>query len=207
MVKKINALLKGNKSKASFILMGLMVIVYIITAIMSLNFKNINPVLIERLGSDTWYYIRRGQIWRFISPAFFHFNFKHLLSNLYGMLIYATTVETLIGTGNFLILFFFSTFMGVIFSNLGYMFKVNGAGASGAIFGIVAANLILAWKIRDKMGIGYLASLAAYVAFLIYTTFNQAILGKGSVNHWAHIGGFIAGLIFIRFLYGNKREV
>lgn len=203
-LKKIKKLLMDSKSPASLIFIVIMIVVYIITGILSMNFVNIDPSVIRDLGSDSWFYIKRGQIWRFITPAFFHFNIRHLLGNLYGMIVYATQVETLMGTGNFIILFFLSTISATIFSNLGYLFNVNGAGASGPIYGIIGALLILAWKIKDKIGIGYLAGFIFYMIFMIYGSINDAVFGSSAVNHWAHIGGFIVGLLFTKFVYGKK---
>ena len=84
--------------------------------------------------------------WRFITPVFLHKNLVHLLENLAALLIVGSVLESDLGTGRFLIVFFLTSIGGTSISAL--LSNNISCGGSNPIFGLAGlyfACLILNW--------------------------------------------------------------
>jgi membrane associated rhomboid family serine protease len=89
---------------------------------------------------------------------------------------------------------------------------IPGVGASGAIAGVMAAYLVLfpQAQIRTIIGYGYVTRVPAILMIGLWAL-TQIVSGIGTlggsdvggVAYWAHIGGFVSGLILV-FLFGNR---
>ncbi|HEU5100590.1 MAG TPA: rhomboid family intramembrane serine protease, partial [Roseiflexaceae bacterium] len=88
--------------------------------------------------------------------------------------------------------------------------NIPGVGASGAIAGVLAAYIILfgSRPVRVLMR-GMLTNVPSYVMIGLWIV-TQLIAGFGGtsdgVAYWAHIGGFIAGLVLTFLLRGFARQ-
>ncbi|GAA5844877.1 hypothetical protein JCM9279_000028 [Rhodotorula babjevae] len=131
------------------------------------------------------------QSFRFFVPIFLHAGVVHLLLNMLAQCTSSAQVERMMGTPRFLVVYFASGFFGFI---LGANFALVGlpsVGASGAIFGTHAAllvDLLAHWKIEYRP--------KRKLAFLIV----EIIIGIGlgwvpGVDNFAHLGGFLVGLL------------
>ncbi len=164
--------------------------------------------------------------WQFVSYMFLHSqdSFRHLFSNMFGLLIFGPAIESYMGSNKFL-KYYFITGIGAAVIHLGVSYiewsnypqtydflkaftNQKTVGASGAIFGILIAFamiypnlemmlLFIPVPIKAKYLVG------AYAVFEIIQGFNS--VGSG-IAHWAHIGGLITGVILLQFLgYKNRR--
>jgi membrane associated rhomboid family serine protease len=134
----------------------------------------------------------------FIS-LFLHGNVLHLAPNILFLHIFGKDVEASLGHGRYLS-FYLAVGVG---ANLVYLLflpfsTVPLIGASGAIAGVMAANLSLAPGVR-------LANLFIVVWVLlqfVYAVFASifSVAGQTGMAWWAHVGGFLIGLVLIRFL-------
>lgn len=81
------------------------------------------------------------QVYRFISSIFLHGSLAHLFFNLFALGLFGSMLERVIGWKRFLIVFF-ST--GILANLISVNFYDSSLGASGAIFGVIGALIILA---------------------------------------------------------------
>src|SRR5437879_27394 len=86
--------------------------------------------------------VGQGDYWRLITAAFLHYGPFHLLMNMFVLYWFGSLLEERIGSGKFLMLYLVSGLAGsagaLLWSPL-----VPTVGASGAIFGILGAGLVL----------------------------------------------------------------
>jgi membrane associated rhomboid family serine protease len=128
--------------------------------------------------------IANGDWWRVITGGFLHAGFIHLLFNMYVLYIAGSILEPGIGTPRFLGIYFVSLIAG----SLGALIvdpNTVTVGASGAIFGLMAAVIIVA---RGR-GIEQLArQFGIFILLNLFLTFSIAGISIGG-----HIGGLIGG--------------
>jgi len=145
-----------------------------------------------------------------ITSMFLHGGWLHLGSNMLFLWIFGDNVEDAFGHGLYL-LFYFVCGIAASFAHIlvDTTSTIPGVGASGAIAGVLAAYIVLfgARPVRVLMG-GILTSVPSYVMIGLWFV-TQLVSGFGGqsdgVAYWAHIGGFIAGLVLTFVLRGFTR--
>ncbi|MFL2648394.1 MAG: rhomboid family intramembrane serine protease [SAR202 cluster bacterium] len=156
-----------------------------------------NPVDLVKMGARYDIYVANGDWWRFITPNFLHIGFTHLLLNLAGLWIFGMLVEKDFSKSKYLLIYFFCGISSNVFSYssgswFGFTCGPVGAGASGAIFGLLgayASYLIVNKNVLGKQGKDSLISIGAII--FINVIYGAAASG---VDHIAHISGIICGL-------------
>jgi len=157
------------------------------------------------------------------TSMFMHGGFAHIAGNMLFLWIFGDNIEDRLGHVKYLI---FYLLCGVI-AGLSHVFAtgvfatsesallVPSLGASGAISGVLGAYILLHPKRRVTVILfRFLTDVPAYVAIGIWFAFQLisglGILGGGSqqggVAYAAHIGGFIAGLVLIKFFDTGNRQ-
>jgi len=142
---------------------------------------------------------------------FLHAGFLHIIGNMWFLWIFGANVEDAFGPIPYL---FFYLGCGVISSVTQAAFSwgshVPSLGASGAISGVLGAYIILfpgsrILSLVPLFIIWFMARIPAVVFiglwFLVQFLSGIGSLGvasAGGVAWWAHIGGFVAGLLFAR---------
>src|SRR5215203_714970 len=130
--------------------------------------------------------VANGDWWRVISGGFLHAGFLHLLFNMYVLWIAGRILEPGIGTARFLGIYFVSLLAG----SLGVLIldpNTVTVGASGAIFGLMAAVIIVA---RGR-GVEQLAQqFGIFVVLNLVLTFSIPGISVGG-----HIGGLVGGAV------------
>ena len=159
--------------------------------------------------------------YQLITHMFMHADFTHLFSNLFGIFMFGSSVEYKLGDKKFLI-FYLVTGLGaailhLLFLNweVGELFNywtnlvdggvnkfadVNMRGASGALFGILAAFATLFPNHKIFLLI-FPVPVKAKILILIYAVF-ELISGLSripgdNVAHFAHLGGALVGWLMI----------
>ncbi len=150
----------------------------------------------------------------FITSQFLHGGFLHIISNMWFLFIFGDNVEERAG---FLLFPFLYLLSGIAGGLAQYIFMADSAipmlGASGAIAGVLGAYF--AWfpnhtvkSLVPFFGFFTVLDIPAYF-MLFYWLATQFIAGVGSfspgdelggVAYFAHIGGFLAGWIWAKFL-------
>jgi membrane associated rhomboid family serine protease len=157
-------------------------------------------------GSPGW----SGAIAPFFTSMFLHGGWLHLIGNMWFLWIFGDNVEDTLGPLRFL---FFYLICGFAAGIAHYLADPNSmlpsAGASGAIAGVLAGYVVLfpGARVLTLVPLGFFLQVMELPAFIVLGIWFviQALSGflsigvsTGGVAWWAHVGGFLAGLILVR---------
>ena len=141
----------------------------------------------------------------YVTYAFLHASFLHLAGNMLFLWVFGDNIEDAVGHWRYLAFYLLAAAGGgLTYSLLNASSDLPLIGASGAVAGIVGAYLLLhprvkLWvlllgKIPFRLSAVYV--LVAWAVFQVVNLF-IAVPGEENVAWWAHIGGFISGLLLI----------
>lgn len=137
--------------------------------------------------------LQRGEWYRMLTSMFLHADIGHLVSNMLILYYIGNVVEKRIGHIPYLFLYFISGLVGNVFS-AGYELLrnryISSIGASGAIFGVEGALLMLALVYRGKFAEVTVGRIVFSIAFSLYCGFTSS-----NVDNAAHIGGLLTGFL------------
>ena len=140
--------------------------------------------------------VTSGEWWRLISAGFLHGSIIHLLFNVYILWVIGSQLESIVGKINFVIIYFVSLLGGSFAS---YLFSPYGSysiGASGAIFGLMGAMLVVGRKRNlDISQITTLVAINVVIGFVL-----------SGIDWRAHLGGLAAGA-FITWVLINATSL
>jgi membrane associated rhomboid family serine protease len=147
-----------------------------------------------------------GEWWRLFTAMFVHFGWMHFVANTFGLIVFGTRVERYFGRVAFLAIYFISGLTGSVFSlvnlRISHSYAVS-AGASGAVYGLVAAVFIFTRLTRREI-----ETLNWYV-MMIYIGIGLAMgFAIPGIDNAGHIGGMAGGLLTgfgMLALWANKR--
>src|SRR3954469_22581076 len=141
--------------------------------------------------------VANGDWGRLLTSAVAHANLIHIAFNMYFLWFVGSAVEQALGRGRYLLLYFVSALAGSA-GALVHTPDQPVVGASGALFGVLGAALVLERQRNYVLG-GSAAGLIVINLILGFTLSNISIGG--------HIGGLIAGvlctLVLSKFGRGN----
>ena len=202
-----------------FVNYTLIAINIIVFLIMVLNPAKIDSIVMGNalIPTDVTQGFKMSVLKNFITAMFMHAGWMHLISNMLYLWIFGDNIEDRLGHVGYL-LFYLAA--GIFASGLHIFFippsNVPSLGASGAIAGVLGAYLIFypQSKVYTFIPFGYFMRLRPLPAIVVLGLWfvMQIFSGVGSmmaqgqgggVAYWAHIGGFVFGLL-IGFLF-NKR--
>lgn len=150
-----------------------------------------------------------------LSAMFMHGGWSHIGGNLLFLFIFGDNVERAFGhlryLGFYLVCGVLATFAQIA---VGPNSIIPNLGASGAIAGVLAAYLVLYPRNRVRVLLGYFITSVPAVLMIGLWALLQFTSGFGSltpgadaggdgVAYFAHIGGFVAGLVLAFVLRGS----
>jgi membrane associated rhomboid family serine protease len=127
--------------------------------------------------------VAAGDWWRLLTAAFLHYGWLHLAMNMWGLYVGGVLLERIIGSWRFGVLYLVSGIAGSVGALL-LSFSGVTVGASGAIFGIFGALLVL----ERKGVIGTNGQILVLIVINLVFTF--AVPG---ISIGGHLGGLLAG--------------
>lgn len=140
------------------------------------------------------------------SSMFFHASFWHLFGNMWFLWVFGNNLEKKLGKIKFLAFYILcGVSSALIYLLLASQKSIPAIGASGAISGVLGGYLILfpRHKIISLVPIFFFVHLVALPALIfigIWFLYQLLYIGSQTmVAYWAHIGGFLSGMILIRF--------
>ncbi len=140
-----------------------------------------------------------GQWWRLFTALFIHFGLLHLAMNMWALRDVGRLVERLAGRWRFVTLYVGSGILGNLLSLVVQGNKAVSGGASGAIFGLYGALLVLLWTERRRVDPAEFRWL-----FGLASVFIVLMLGLGwvipGIDNAAHGGGLVAGALLAHAL-------
>ncbi|MFN4182754.1 MAG: rhomboid family intramembrane serine protease [bacterium] len=154
-----------------------------------------------------------------ITSLFLHANLVHLIINMYFLWLFGDNIEWLTGRDRFLLFYFLCGMSG----NLLHIFlypdsSIPAIGASGAISGVMGAYVLtypfariwtlitffFFWRIVPVSALFYVGIWA-----VLQFVYGFQLLGTGEpggIGYWAHIGGFLCGLL-LGLLFRRRERI
>ncbi len=144
------------------------------------------------------------QIFSFLSFMFLHGGLWHLVFNMWSLYIFGDNIEDRLGHSKYLIFYILCGILsGITHMFFNFYSNTPVIGASGAIAGVMGAYLILYPRAKITTLFFFIPfSIPAFVflgLWFIVQFFNATSQVVGSIAWWAHIGGFVAGIVLLRF--------
>lgn len=173
----------GRPPLVASILIGLNVIAYIVTAVnaQSINHPEAGTLFIQNALIPLA--VGEGQYWRILTSGFLHYGIVHLAVNMMSLYFIGPPLERVLGRWRFLAVHLVSLLGGSTLVMLLSDERVNSAGASGAIFGLLGALLVTFRKLRlDLRQLGGVLVLNLVITFTL-----------PGISWQAHLGGLVAG--------------
>ena len=180
-------------------------------------------------ASDNHYF------WQYITYAFFHDYFSHLFFNLFAVWMFGYTLENIWGQKRFIIFclvsclgaalaqqityyFMYSDLVNGVYSgvNIGngitistseFLNNLNTIGASGVVFGLLAA--FGAMFPNSTIYLYFFIPLKTkwfVIGYIVLELLNGISTTSDGVAHFAHLGGAVAGLILLWFWKRQRDE-
>ncbi|NLW36063.1 MAG: rhomboid family intramembrane serine protease [Syntrophorhabdus aromaticivorans] len=143
------------------------------------------------------------------SSMFLHGGVIHLVGNMLYLWIFGNNVEDAMGHKRFIVFYLLSGIIAALFQFLYDPFSnIPMIGASGAVSGILGAYLVLFPYARIKTLLFIvifikIVEIPAIVLLTIWFFMQILYLGHGGVAWYAHIGGFVFGLVTVK-LFSRK---
>ena len=139
--------------------------------------------------------IAQGEWWRLLTSTLLHGSILHLLFNMYALYWLGPQLERSLGNVRFAALYILSALGGSVASYWFSDLRTVSVGASGAIFGLITATIVIGREMRtDVSQLVVLLGLNVVIGFL-----------QSGIDWRAHVGGAVTGAA-IAFIYtkGNR---
>ncbi len=167
--------------------------------------------LIQNYGLVPEQVMRGENLLSLVTSMFLHADIIHIALNMFFLFVSGDAVERELGNFRFLGLYLaFGIIAGLFHSYLNSASTIPTIGASGAIFGVLAAFAILfpfRWLFRL---FGFIPIPMPAIIFVFITILTEtAYVSSGvveNVAHTAHVGGFLAGVFLTLLFIPKKRE-
>jgi membrane associated rhomboid family serine protease len=141
--------------------------------------------------------LAQSEPWRFLTSAFAHGGITHIAFNMYALWVMGSYLEPMLGRARFVAIYLLSALGGSVMylllstptteldalaGNYG-MWRTGAVGASGAVFGLFGAFLVLQRRLgRSSAGMYVIIGINAVIGFVI-----------PGIAWQAHLGGFLTG--------------
>lgn len=204
-----------TRKKVNLLIVLINVIVFILTEI--LRGSGNLPLLYEYGAMYIPAVIEKGEYYRLFTCMFLHFGAEHLLYNMLLLIFMGDMLETQVGKIRYLIIYLGGGLIGNLFSmavamekagmglgnmaawsdqalDTGIRFGIS-AGASGAIFAVVGALVIIVIRNGGTLGDVGIKRLGLMAVLSLAQGFTES-----GVDNMAHLGGFLGGVVLCLML-------
>lgn len=181
--------LRGRELRMTKGLVGVNVVVFLVT------------MLARTQAFATWgiigFAVAAGEWYRLLTGTFLHAGLWHVALNMLALWVLGSTLEPLLGRSRFLALYLVSALGGAVASYTFNPPNTVSVGASGAVFGLLGAILVVLRRLdRDTSGV--------MVILLLNVAFGFAV---PSIDWRAHLGGLVVGAVqALAFAYAPAKQ-
>ncbi|MER8037480.1 rhomboid family intramembrane serine protease [Streptomyces hydrogenans] len=180
------------------VLIGICVLVYGLVLILGDRFVDelvligyaYNPLLGEVVG------VADGEWYRLLTATVLHQEPWHILFNLLGLWVIGGIVEPELGRSRYALLCLLSGLSGSVLAYVVAAPNQPSLGASGIVYGLIGAWVVLARRRRHDM-----RPVVLFVALSLLMTFTRP-----GISWEAHVGGLVAGVLVTYALVGAPRS-
>ncbi len=143
-----------------------------------------------------------GELYRLLTSMFLHASLPHVVFNMFSLYIIGSNLEAIYGHVRFTIIYVLGGLTGALLSTL--LSDVYSVGASGAVFAVFGGQIVFLYRHRKLLGRAGQAQmrqmmLIAAMNFAVGLASSLSPQGV-SIDNWAHIGGFVGGLILASYI-------
>ena len=187
------------RSTVTVTLVALNIVLFLLTLLFRETVYNAGVLDVYRVMTD-------GEYNRLVSAVFLHADFSHLFSNMILLFYLGAVVERNIGHILFAMLYLISGIAGnaaTLLYEVTHFQSWTSLGASGAVFGVMGAMIVLLLKVPRAQRTG--SSLLPRVGFMVaYSLFTG--LRSSAVNNIAHVAGLVTGAALGYIFTFHKRQ-
>jgi len=196
--KKVAMLRKGFIPYVSTTVGVICVIIFLLSLLLTQGSDETVPVSILLGGNYKAFVIGMNEWFRFFTSGFVHVDAYHLFMNMMVLFNLGNSAERVFGHKKYAVILLGSIVMGSCFVFIGDANKVT-IGLSGGLYGVMSAMLVYfvatgIWKdkrVRDQ--------------FIYMLVLNAVISFMPGISFFAHLGGFVGGIILGIILVENER--
>lgn len=176
----------------SYVLVGICSVVFLFQMTVGVN------QAVADYGMRPYIIASGGEYFRLVTSFFLHGSVLHILFNMLVLIMVGTALERILGHVQFLVLYLLSGLGGATLSYLLSPLLVVSVGASGAVFGVMAALVVAGRRLRYDV---------TQVAILLVVNIAITFVGGGIIDWRAHLGGLVVGAVVAAILaYAPKRN-
>jgi rhomboid protease GluP len=205
---------------ATYVLLAINCLVFLVMTVRGVSIWGPTTDQLKFWGADNaGNVLVAGQWWRIVTAMFVHVGWIHLATNMWCLWNLGLLAEPLMGSAGVLAVYILTGAAGNLLSTFYNWWTNNpdwvkyldlavfpvGAGASGAVFGIAGALIVLLKSHRlpvppvelNKLrrSVIYFAAINLLIGFTI--SFGTRVIGSGlQIDNMAHLGGCTCGLLF-----------
>ncbi|MCW4019746.1 MAG: rhomboid family intramembrane serine protease [Candidatus Bathyarchaeota archaeon] len=222
---------ENRSSRRPYVTYGLIAVNVVVFLFFFLQGLQVQYEAIYTYGAVPADLLRGERLWTLITSMFMHSDLMHLGGNMVFLWIFGDNIEDALGHGKYLLFYFLGGFLASFahiastllsgYTSLSPYFipdlNIPSVGASGAISAILGSYLLLypQSRIRTLVYFVYIITFASIPAYyyLGFWFLYQLLMGFGellgafsAVAFWAHIGGYVYGMIIVKMLNIKPRK-
>ena len=156
-----------------------------------------SPAQCAALGATWTDGVTSGAWWQVLTNAFTHLDVIHIAFNMVALYVLGPQLESVLGRARFLALYLVSALTGSAVVTWFSDPYITTMGASGAIFGMMGAVLLIAWKHH-----GDVRTILVWLGVNVAITF----VGSSFISWQGHLGGLLGGMAVTAALIWLPRE-
>jgi len=139
--------------------------------------------------------LAQGALWTLVTSLFIHFDPIHLIGNMIFLYVFGRVVEEDAGAKLTMTAFLVGGVGSLIISSFYYGFNVSMIGASGAIFTLSAAAMLIK-PLKSSWLFFFMPLGLVAILYFIFNVFAVSMNLGGNVGYMAHVTGFLLGIPF-----------
>jgi membrane associated rhomboid family serine protease len=163
-------------------MIGLNVGIFLLTVLQARSLNENSQAGLFELWSLRPVETAHGEWWRLITTGFLHYGPIHLAFNMWALWVIGRDIELVLGRARFLLIYLVSLLGGAASAFLFSEVRAETAGASGAVFGLMAAAGVLLHRLGRSIR-----------PVIILLAVNVAISLLPGISWQGHIGGLVVG--------------
>lgn len=179
-----------------------MALIVINLAIFALTFiaPAFNRELLLNAANQPIAVLDAGEYWRLFTAMFLHAGLAHVMLNMLALYSLGTVLEIRFGHIRFALIYLLGGLVGSVLSaalNAPMTFSVGASGAVFAVFGAEAAHLYTNWRVMGPGARPRLRQVILLAVLNFSIGFFGNLTGGGLflIDNWAHVGGFVGGMV------------